>query len=292
MTNKKKLVRKGLGRGLDALLANQDSAASVSTPNDDSYEILVKDISTSPFQPRSHFDKDSLHLLAESIKKQGLIQPITVRKLETGKFELISGERRLQATKLAGITKTTAHVLEVKDQQAMEMSLIENIQREDLNAIEIAESYQQIMIVMHLNQEELAERVGKDRATVANYLRLFNLPEPIRESLKSKEISMGHARALLGAKDQVFQMSLFEKVKKATLSVREVEKLVKNEKSSGTKPAVKQTKITYDREKEILEKRFGSKVNVAINAKGKGKVKIPYYTEEELLEIINKLKKN
>lgn len=285
-------MRKGLGRGLDALLAGKETSEPTLTGQESSHEILVKDIVTSPFQPRSHFDENSLHELAESIKKQGLIQPISVRKIKSGSYELISGERRLQATKLAGIKKIVAHVLEVKDQQAMEMSLIENIQREDLNAIEIAESYQQMMIVMHLTQEELAERVGKDRATVANYLRLFNLPEIVREGLKLKEISMGHARALLGAKEESFLLQLYAKVKKSKLSVREVEKLVKNEKSSTSKTKPQQSKLNFDKEKGILEKRFGSKVNISLDAKGKGKVKIPYYSEEELLEIINKLKKD
>ena len=190
--------------------------------------ISVEHIEANPYQPRTHFDQEALQELAESIKIQGIIQPVTLRQLGTNSYQLISGERRLQASKLAGLETIPAYIRKADDQQMLEMALIENIQRENLNAIEIALSYQRLLSECNLRQEELGDRVGKNRRTVTNYLRLLKLPPDVQIGLRDAEISMGHARALIGLDDPKAQVELFRKIVAEELSVRKVEELVRN----------------------------------------------------------------
>lgn len=300
MQQNKKIVRKGLGRGLDALLAGSSTESveeKEQKKEEQSSELLISEIEVSPFQPRKFFDEHALIELSQSIRQQGIIQPITVRKTSEGKFQLISGERRLQASKLAGLKKINAHILSVDDQQAMEMGLIENIQREDLNAIEVAESYQQIMAVLELTQEELSEKVGKDRATISNYLRLLKLPSQIRDGVKEGLISMGHARALLSLEDDSkYQLILFNKIQELHLSVRDTENNIKSfklKKKSSNIPVAKNDKVNFGKSYEQkLKSYFDANVTVNLDEKSKGQVKIPYENREQLEKIISKLKKD
>ncbi len=232
-----KKSRKALGRGLGALL--QDSETSNKKEQNEELvpasgdkasinEIPVEQIEVNPFQPRTHFDKEALEELAESIRIQGIIQPITVRKLSDDSYQLISGERRTQASKLAGLKAIPAYIRTADDQQMLEMALIENIQRENLNAIEIALSYQRLLTECDLKQEQLGDRVGKNRTTVNNYLRLLKLPPDIQLGLKEKKISMGHARAIINIDDIDKQLSVYKKTVADDLSVRKVEALVRD----------------------------------------------------------------
>ena len=223
--------KNALGRGLGALL--EDSAkGSVALSTDGNRagsinEIALENIQVNPFQPRTHFDREALEELAESIKVQGIIQPITVRKLAENEYQLISGERRFQASKMAGLEAIPAYVRTADDQQMLEMALIENIQRENLNAIEVALSYQRLLSECDLKQEELGERVGKNRTTVNNYLRLLKLPPDVQVGLRDKKISMGHARAIINVEDVDKQLHIFQKIVNEDLSVRKVEQLVR-----------------------------------------------------------------
>ena len=192
------------------------------------HEISLDEIEVNPFQPRTHFDKEALQELSDSIKVQGIIQPITVRKLSKNKYQLISGERRFQASKLASLEKIPAYVRTADDQQMLEMALIENIQRENLNSIEIALSYQRLLTECDLKQEELGDRVGKNRTTVNNYLRLLKLPPDIQAALRDKRISMGHARAIINIENVDIQLDIFKKIISQDLSVRKVEQLVRD----------------------------------------------------------------
>jgi ParB family chromosome partitioning protein len=294
--------KKALGRGLSALLSDsQDersevditSPASVSvvrTSNLD--EIPVEEIETNPFQPRQHFDQEALKELSESIKVHGIIQPITVRKLADHQYQLISGERRFQASKIAGLKSLPAYVRTANDQQMLEMALIENIQRENLNPIEISLSYQRLISECHLNQEELGERVGKNRTTVTNYLRLLKLPPDIQIALRDNKISMGHARAIINIDDPGSQLFIFKKIVSDDLSVRAVEQMAR-EITQGSKisPEIK----TQDTPKEVhqlqsrLSSHFGTKVTVKSDGK-KGDIRIPFLSVEDLNRILDILK--
>ena len=232
MSDQKPIRKNALGRGLGALLEDspvkhksQDILPEVAKTG--IFEIPLEEIQVNPYQPRIHFDKDALQELAESIKVQGIIQPITVRKLAPNEFQLISGERRFQASKLAGLTAVPAYVRTANDQQMLEMALIENIQRENLNALEIAQSYQRLLAECNLKQEELGDRVGKNRTTVNNYLRLLKLPPTIQAAIRDQQLSMGHARALINIEDVDKQLAIFKKAVEEELSVRKVEALVK-----------------------------------------------------------------
>lgn len=284
MSKQKKIVRSGLGRGLDALFSEKREEHVEDEKNVS--KILIKDILPNPYQPRKQFDESSLQELANSLRENGLIQPITVAKKEKG-FQLVSGERRWRAASLVGLKEIDAYVIEAEERALMEMALIENIQREDLNAVEIAESYQQIMLVMELTHEELAQKVGKDRATITNYLRLLKLPERILEAVRNGEISMGHARALLSLElDQM--LFLFEKIIQLNLSVRDTERHIKNlKKATSPKKAVSKEK-TKDTD---LSEYFHTDVEVLWNEKGEGTVQIPYENRETLERILQKLKK-
>lgn len=285
----------GLGRGLGALLPEkqmeEDDAQSIET-----YEISVDGIETNPYQPRTSFDSEALNELKESIQVQGIIQPITVRMVGKS-YQLISGERRLQASKLAGLTKIPAYIRQATDQQMLEMGLIENIQRENLNPMEVALAYQRLLKECNIKQEELGSRVGKDRTTVNNYLRLLNLPQIIQTGLAEKKLSMGHARALLGIENEEVLLHTYMEIIQKEYSVRKVEDLVR-EINAGAKPkkssdvtANKSSKFILEDLQLRLSALFSKKVAVVADAKSKGEIKIPFGTKEELEEIIGKLKK-
>lgn len=261
-------------------------------------EILLSEIKVNPFQPRQHFDETALKELSASIRVHGIIQPLTVRKLSRNEYQLISGERRLQASKLAGLKAVPAYVRSADDQQMLEMALIENIQRENLNPIEIALSYQRLISEINLKQEELGERVGKNRSTVTNYLRLLKLPPDIQIALRDNRISMGHARAIINVENPDTQLHIFKKTIAEDLSVRKVEELVRQlmaapggtpsrpGKEGGPGPGatreIKQLQST-------LSTHFGTKVNVKSDGK-KGEIKIPFYSVEDLNRILDILK--
>ncbi len=293
--------RNALGRGLGALLDDSPSNEEeliISKPEakvNKIDEIGIEDIEVNPFQPRSDFNEEALNELAESIKVQGIIQPITVRKLEEGKFQLISGERRLQASKLAGLDQIPAYIRLADDQQMLEMALIENIQRENLNAIEIALSYQRLLTECDLKQEELGDRVGKNRTTVNNYMRLLKLPPDIQAALRDKKISMGHARALINVEDISKQLSIFKQVVINDLSVRKTEALVRALQDQHTTKPSSQSKdkaLSYEMKemKSKLSSHFGTKVDLIDKGGDKGEIKIPYMSIDDLnriLEIID-----
>lgn len=305
MSENKNQVKKkgGLGRGLNALITGSydKKAEPVDTPVaaiNAIAEIPVNTVQTNPFQPRTHFDAEALEELAESIKIQGIIQPITVRKLSEGAYQLISGERRLQASKLAGLTQIPAYIRQANDQQMLEMALIENIQRENLNAIEIALSYQRLLSECNLKQEELGDRVGKKRTTVTNYLRLLKLPPDIQIGLRDNKIGMGHARALINIQDIEKQLEVYKRIVAEDLSVRKVEELVRQiNKEDAPKPdAVKPEVSEHPQAGEIkrvetrLSTHFGTKIQVKSNSNGKGEIKIPFVSVDDLnriLEILN-----
>ena len=297
--NKPTKRRNALGRGLGALLedSNDENARSSMEPAVSAInEIPIKEIEANPFQPRSHFDKESLEELAESIKVQGIIQPITVRKLEKNKYQLISGERRLQASKLAGLEALPAYVRVANDQQMLEMALIENIQRENLNAIEIALSYQRLISECELKQEQLGERVGKNRTTVNNYIRLLKLPPDIQIAIRDQRLSMGHARAIINIDNIDTQLSIFKKIVEDDLSVRKVEALVRNmmsgkpEEKKG-KDIQQQTEINPEIKslQTRLSSHFGTKVEIKSDNKDKGEIKIPFVSKDDLNRILELL---
>ncbi|XFE77049.1 ParB/RepB/Spo0J family partition protein [Algoriphagus halophilus] len=255
------------------------------------FEIPLDQIQVNPFQPRVHFDKDALSELSESIKVQGIIQPITVRKLDTNEYQLISGERRFQASKLAGLAQIPAYVRTANDQQMLEMALIENIQRENLNALEIAHSYQRLLAECDLKQEQLGDRVGKNRTTVNNYLRLLKLPPTIQAAIRDQQISMGHARALINIEDVDKQLAIFKKAVEEELSVRKVEALVKalnegkpEKKSAPELDPVKKYEISKIQQR--LASHFGTKVSLKSNDKNKGEIKIPFTSTSDLNRIL------
>ena len=292
--NKKKSA---LGRGLGALL--QDSPKKVNhdvedvRPQAGIFEISLEEIQVNPYQPRSYFDKEALQELADSITVQGIIQPITVRKLSDGEYQLISGERRFQASKLAGLAKIPAYVRTANDQQMLEMALIENIQRENLNALEIAHSYQRLLAECDLKQEELGDRVGKNRTTVNNYLRLLKLPPDIQAGIRDQKISMGHARALVNIEDVDKQLAIFKRAVEEELSVRKVEALVKelNNLPEEKEPIGKShtdpvKKYELGKLQQRLASHFGSRVSLKANEKDKGEIKIPFNSTDDLNRIL------
>ena len=268
----------GLGRGLDALIdTTHISTAGSSSIN----EIALDKIYPNPDQPRRTFDEEALEELAQSIKEHGVISPITLRKDANNKYMIIAGERRFRASKIAGLVSIPAYIRTAKDEQVMEWALIENIQREDLDAIEIALAYQRLMDEYNLTQERMSERVGKKRATVANYLRLLKLPAEIQLGIKEKKIDMGHARAILGSPSPEQQLSIYKRILQNGLSVRKVEELV-----SDTKTAKKETKSTpsYTQQEAILQEKLGGKAKIV----GK-KITISFRNEGELNFILSRI---
>ncbi len=288
--------RNTLGRGLDALL----SIDSIQTEGSSSInEIELSKIAINPNQPRREFDEESLNELATSIAEIGIIQPITLRQISDNEYQIIAGERRYRASQKAGLKTVPAYIRTADDENMMEMALIENIQREDLNAVEIALAYQHLIDEYELTQERLSERIGKNRATIANYLRLLKLPAPVQMALKKREIDMGHARALLTLKETKLQVKLLKEILKQGHSVRKVEQIVRdlNNKEKQDEKVVSQTKKSKE-EFNLLKKHlsdfFDTKVQVSCSNKGKGKISISFTNEEELeriMEIFDSLKK-
>jgi len=291
--------RNALGRGLGALMDDADNRHNNGSSIN---EIPVENIEANPFQPRSKFDEAALNELAASIKKIGIIQPITLRKVADDKFQIIAGERRVRASKIAGLTTIPAYVRTAEDEGMLEMALVENIQREDLDAIEVALSYQRLMEECQLTQETLSERVGKKRSTISNYLRLLKLPTVIQKGIIDKTISMGHARALVNIPDPEDQLIIYDRILKEELSVRKVEELVRTQDYSTEK---KEDRLQNDREqkekypaeygelKDHLSKFFQAKVDFSLSNKGKGKIVIPFGSPKDLeriMGILDKLK--
>jgi ParB family chromosome partitioning protein len=282
----------GLGRGLGALIdtesINTNGSSSIS-------EVEMDLIFANPNQPRSHFDEDALTELASSIRELGVISPITLRKNDDGTYLIIAGERRYRASKLVGLHTIPAYIRTAADEQVVEMALIENIQREDLNAIEIALTFYRLMEEYKLTQERLSERVGKKRATIANYLRLLRLPAEIQMGIKNKKIDMGHARAILGINDPAVQLHLYETIIQNEYTVRKVEELVRLFLETGSlEPKAKEIAPNpvknlqeYDDLKNQLSKVFGKQVEFVCNPAGKGKISIPFSNDEELTSIMD-----
>lgn len=283
--------KQALGRGLSALL--KDPQNDIRSANDKNAEKLVghivelelDSIEVNPFQPRTSFNEESLRELATSIKELGVIQPITVRKLDYNKFQLVSGERRFRASKLIGLETVPAYIRIANDQESLEMALVENIQRQDLDPIEIALSYQRLMEEINLTQEQLSDRVGKNRSTIANYLRLLKLDPIIQTGMRDGFLSMGHGRALINVEDPQLQLEIYEKILTSTLSVRETEKLVRdldpnNKKEKAAPPAAE---LPRDYKKNIKEfsDYLGAKIDVKLTKKGNGKLIIPFTSEED-----------
>ncbi len=285
----------GLGRGLSALLENADQENPQSENNNVGSVAMIAlvDIEANPFQPRTEFDVIALEELKQSIEVHGVIQPITVRKMGYDKYQLISGERRTRASILAGLTQIPAFVRTANDQDMLEMALIENIQRSDLNAIDVAMSYKRLIDECSLNQDALGERVGKDRTTVNNYLRLLRLPEEIQLGIKQGKLSMGHARAMINMENIDDQLEMFNEIVNQNLSVRDVEGLVKAKKANpNTTFAINGT--DWDPEIDRITEAFYKKLNAAVHLKSgskeKGKIIISYKNKEDLERILNLIK--
>lgn len=295
----KAIKKQALGRGLSALLKDpENDIRSVEDKNADKVvgniiELEIDAIEINPFQPRSNFNEESLQELATSIKELGVIQPITVRKMEFNKFQLISGERRLRASKLAGLNVVPAYIRIANDNESLIMALVENIQRHDLDPIEIALSYQRLIDEIQLTQEQMSERVGKKRSTIANYLRLLKLDPIIQTGIRDGFISMGHGRAIINVEDHDIQTDLYQKIVSQNLSVRETEALVKNHQES-LKPKTTKTKTASfaiaEEEKKTITGYFGAKVDVKVAGNGTGKITIPFHSEEDFKRIIKLIK--
>ncbi len=298
ITNKKN----DLGKGIRALLEGIDSDVNTIVKPIEFLHPTVNTIMSlplemveiNPFQPRSDFDEQSLNELAESIKVHGVIQPITVRQLNARKYQLISGERRLRASKLAGMTEIPTYIRTANDQQMLEMGLVENIQREDLNSIEIAMTYQRLIDECELTQEDMAQRIGKDRTTVSNYLRLLKLPPEIQLGIKGKKMSMGHARAIINIEDPMIQLSIYRDVVKKGLSVRKVEELARvvNHPQKKFKKNIEEKTLGADLQyvQNHLTSVLGTRVRVSTKNEG-GEIAISYFSTDDLnriLEIIDK----
>ena len=279
-----------LGRGLDALISTEGVRPQGSSTIN---EIPLAQIEANPNQPRREFDPDALQELATSIREIGIIQPITLRQIDDNRFQIIAGERRWRASQIAGLTAIPAYIRTISDESIMEMALVENIQREDLNAIEIALAYQHLLENDGMTQEKVSERVGKSRAAIANYLRLLRLPAQIQLSLQKKEIDMGHARALLSIDSPSLQIKLYKEIMKNNYSVRKVEEMVsllKNgeEITTGTKKIVAKQQLPeeFNVLKDRLSDFLNTKVQFTCNPKGKGKISIPFNSEEDLERIL------
>lgn len=292
--------KQALGRGLSALL--KDPANDITSVQDkhadqvigNIVELDIDAIEINPFQPRTNFNEESLRELASSIKELGVIQPITVRKLNFNKFQLVSGERRFRASKLIGLETIPAYIRIANDQESLEMALVENIQRQDLDPIEIALSYQRLIDEINLTQEQMSERVGKKRSTIANYLRLLKLDPIIQTGMRDGFISMGHGRAIINIEDQSQQLDIYEKIITNKLSVRETEALVRNfqtdKQPTKTKEAVEIPKYIKKGVKDFSD-YFGHKIDVKVSKNGKGNITIPFHSEEDFNRIIKLIKR-
>ncbi|MBT8316323.1 MAG: ParB/RepB/Spo0J family partition protein [Lutibacter sp.] len=294
-----KAVRKqALGRGLSALL--NDSSSDINSANDKNAEKIVGTIieidlnliDVNPYQPRSYFNEEALRELASSIKELGVIQPITVRKLEGNKFQLVSGERRFRASKLIGSSTIPAYIRIANDQEMLEMALVENIQRKDLDPIEVALSYQRLIDEIDLTQEEMSQRVGKKRSTISNYLRLLKLDPIIQTGMRDGFLSMGHGRALINVENSGEQLNIYEKIIQQKLSVRQTEQLVKELKNESSPTIKKNTNATetpkfVSKGLKTISEYFGHKIDIKLAGKDKGKIIIPFHSEEDF----NRIKK-
>ena len=289
--------KKALGRGLDAILQSPDTDI---TSNDISGNYVVgavalmemSIIETNPFQPRIEFDDLAIDELSKSIREQGIIQPITVRKMGYDRYQLISGERRFRAAKRAGLTNIPAYIRVANDEQMLELALVENIHREDLNAIEIAISYNRLIEECQLTQDQLSEKIGKNRTTVSNYIRLLKLPAELQIALKDDQISMGHARALINVEDDETKLRILKKIIEQNLSVRQVEEMVR---TNSTRPRIGERSATqlsedYLKSKEQLIEHFKTKVDIRRNNKGLGNIVISFESDEEFNRILNLIK--
>ncbi len=290
--------KQALGRGLSALLNDPDKDInSVEDKDADKVvgsivELDLMHIEVNPFQPRSSFNEEHLEELASSIRELGVIQPITVRKIERNQYQLVSGERRFRASKLAGLQTIPAYIRIANDQEALEMALVENIQRQDLDPIEIALSYQRLIDEIDLTQEQMSTRVGKKRSTITNYLRLLKLDPIIQTGMRDGFISMGHGRALVNIESQKQQIKIYQRIIKDKLSVRATEDLVREQNQTGKKSTKnKDTSDIFKDEQQQISKFFGTKVNIKVNQKGNGRIIIPFASEEDLNRI-NKLLKD
>jgi len=288
--------KQALGRGLSALLQDAPNINSASDKNADKLvgsiiDIALDLIEVNPFQPRTHFNEEALQELGSSIKELGVIQPITVRKLEGNKFQLVSGERRYRASKLIGNTTVPAYIRLANDQEMLEMALVENIQRKNLDPIEVALSYQRLIDEIQLTQEELSIRVGKKRSTVTNYLRLLKLDPILQTGMRDGFISMGHGRAMINVENSLDQLAIYEKIIREKLSVRQTEEVVKNLKSgSPTKSNKKEIPAFISKSVTDISEYVGHKIAITINTNGKGKISIPFHSEEDFNRIKNLLK--
>jgi ParB family chromosome partitioning protein len=292
----KAIKKQALGRGLSALLKDpENDIKSVEDKNADKVvgniiELEIDAIEINPFQPRTNFNEETLQELSTSIKELGVIQPITVRKLDYNKYQLISGERRLRASKLAGLTTVPAYIRIANDNESLVMALVENIQRHDLDPIEIALSYQRLIDEIQLTQEQMSDRVGKKRSTIANYLRLLKLDPIIQTGIRDGFITMGHGRAIINIEDHDAQADIYQKIVSRNLSVRETEALVKSYHESLKPAALQSQKLASfnigDDEKKAFTSFFGAKVDVKADGKGKGKITIPFHSEEDFNRII------
>ena len=295
--------RNALGRGLSAILRNPKTDITDDRTNEKNLvsnvnEIAIDDIQINPFQPRIDFEKEKIYELSESIKELGIIQPITVRKLGYNKYQLISGERRLRASKELNLKTIPSYIRIANDEQMLEMALVENIQRENLNPIEIAISFQRLIKECDLTQEECGNRLGKKRSTIANFLRLLKLPSEIQDGLKKEKISVGHARALINIKEKQNQLNIYHDIIENGFSVREVEQLAKdfsdrNYNYKGKKKKIdSEDIIPFGHQKKLfdLSKNLNVDIQFKRNKKGSGKIIIPFSDDEKLSEIFNKLK--
>ena len=293
----KAIKKQALGRGLSALL--KDPSNDIKTTQDKNadkvigniVELDLESIEMNPFQPRTSFNEENLRELASSIKELGVIQPITVRKLGINNYQLVSGERRYRASKSIGLKTIPAYIRLANDQESLEMALVENIQRQDLDPIEIALSYQRLIDEIQLTQEQMSERVGKKRSTIANYLRLLRLDPIIQTGMRDGFISMGHGRAIINIQDQADQLDIYESILTNKLSVRDTENLVKNyNETKSTQIAAKQKGETPHFVKKGIKEFsefFGHKIEVKVTKNGKGKISIPFHSEEDF----NRIKK-
>ena len=281
-----------LGRGLDALISTDDELHTGGSSSIN--EVPVEKIKANPNQPRREFSETSLEELAESIRQIGIIQPITLRQMEDGTYQIIAGERRWRASQMAGLNSVPAYVRTADDEKMMQMALVENIQREDLNAIEIALAYQNLIEQYHLTQDKLSEKIGKNRATIANYLRLLKLPAQVQMALRKKEGGQGQARALLGLDKPTLQVKLFNEIKEKGYSVRQVEDMVKALNNGETVKSGRHTMKAknrlpeeYNELKNRLAEVFRTKVEMTCSQKGKGKIILSFANEEELEHLIS-----
>lgn len=286
-----------LGRGLSALLNDSENIIeSVKNKNADQIigniiDLPIKNISTNPFQPRTHFNDEALKELSTSISELGIIQPVTVRKTKKGEFELVSGERRYRASQMAGLESIPAYVRLANDQESLEMALVENIQREDLDPIEIGLSYRRLIEEINLTQDQLSDRVGKKRSTITNYMRLLKLDPIIQTGIRDGFVTMGHGRALVNVEDVKTQLDLYKQIVKKGLSVRATETLVRNAKNSSATTTTNYQPPFISQAASELETLFETSVTATANSQGKGVIKISFESQEQLQLILNKVKK-